>query len=82
MTMNRLLAVGILLIIVGMVVVLLGSVSEGAASTGGFVLIGPIPIVFGTGTNGEQLATLALAAGVIMIAAFVILAWRLSSLRR
>ena len=79
--MNRLLATGILLIVAGIAVVLLGSASEGAVSMGGFVLIGPIPIVFGTGANGGQLATLALAAGVIMIAAFVILAWRLRSLR-
>lgn len=79
--MNRLLAVGILLVVVGMAVVFLGSASEGVASTGGFVLIGPIPIVFGTGPNGGQIAILALAAGIIMFTAFVILAWRLSALR-
>jgi len=80
--MNRLLGAGLLLIVVGMLVVLLGSASEGGVSTGGFILIGPLPIVFGSGTNGEQLALLALVAGIIMIVLLLALARRLRSLRR
>jgi len=80
--MNRLLVAGLLIIIAGVAVLLLGSASQGGMSTGGFILIGPFPIVFGSGTNGGQLATLALAVGVLMIILVSVLAWRFRSLSR
>ena len=82
MKMNRLLVAGLLIIIAGVAVLLLGSASQGGVSTGGFILIGPFPIVFGSGTNGGQLATLALAVGVLMITLVSVLAWRFRSLSR
>ena len=82
MKMNRLLVAGLLIIIAGVAVLLLGSASQGGVSTGGFILIGPFPIVFGSGTNGGQLATLALAVGVLMIILVSVLAWRFRSLSR
>ncbi len=82
MSLNKLVVVGLLTILAGMALVILGSASQGTASTGGFVLIGPFPIVFGTGSSGGQLATLALIAGLVMVGLLLVLAWRLSSLSR
>ena len=79
--MNRLFAVGLLVIMAGLAMVSLGSASRTGSSTGGFILIGPIPIVFGSGADGGQLATLALAAGVLMLAVAAVWLWRLGSLR-
>jgi len=61
------LVVGVALIFVGLVVVSASSVG-GSASTGGFVLIGPIPIAFGSGTNGSLLSVLAVVLGIVMLA--------------
>ena len=66
--MNRLVAVGFLLIVAGAAVVGIGSVGQGTASTGGFILIGPVPIVFGTGNNGGNLALLSAVLGGMMLA--------------
>jgi uncharacterized membrane protein len=77
--MNKLLVVGLLIILVGMALVVLGSASQGSVSVGGFILIGPFPIVFGTGTNSGQLAALALAVGLLMLVLVSVLAWRLAS---
>jgi uncharacterized membrane protein len=79
--MSRLLAGGLAIILVGMVLIVLGSASQGNGSTGGFVLIGPFPIVFGTGPGGGQLASLALALGLLMVALLLLLAWRLARAR-
>jgi uncharacterized membrane protein len=79
--MNKLLLVGLLVIVAGMLVILMGSVGQAGVSTGGFVLIGPFPIVFGSGSNGGQLATLAFAVGVLMLALLALYAWRIGSLR-
>lgn len=76
MKMNSLLAAGLLAVLVGMAMVVIGSAGEGDLSAGGFVLIGPFPIVFGTGTNGGQLAALALAVGLLMLILLSVLAWR------
>ncbi len=80
--MNRLLVVGLGLIVAGLASVMVGSAGQGAASSGGFILIGPFPIVFGTGPLGEQLATLALVVGVLMLILIAVLALRISSLNR
>ena len=49
-TMSQLLLLGLLLIAVGVCMVAVGTVSQAAPSVGGFVLVGPVPIVFGTGS--------------------------------
>jgi uncharacterized membrane protein len=69
-------------IVAGMAMVVLGSTaSQEGVSTGGFILIGPFPIVFGSGTNGGLLATLALVLGVLMLVIVSLWVWRARSLR-
>ena len=60
-------AVGLIVLFLGFVLVFLGSLSGGNASVGGFVLIGPLPIVFGSGRDSGLLAILSVVAGIIMV---------------
>jgi len=60
-------AVGVLLLFLGFATIVLGSFTGTNATAGGFVLIGPIPIVFGSGKDAGLLAILSLAAGLIMV---------------
>jgi uncharacterized membrane protein len=75
----RLASLGILVIFVGFIVVFIGALqgASGSTSSGGFILIGPIPIVFGNGPNSGYLASVALAVSAVMIAFYVLsfLAW-------
>ena len=64
---TRLYMFGFFLILTGVVLLLLSSISQMGVSTGGFVLIGPIPIVFGSGPNGSLLAVLAVVLGIVML---------------
>ena len=57
----------------GLVIVTLGSDGVSSASTGGFILIGPVPIVFGTGGNGSELALLSVFLGAVMVV--LVLLW-------
>jgi uncharacterized protein (TIGR00304 family) len=66
-TLNRLLVLGALLVASGIILVAFGAVGQGSVSAGGFILIGPFPIVFGTGSNGEELAFLSVLVGVLML---------------
>jgi len=43
------------------------SAGEGSVSTGGFILIGPFPIAFGSGPNGPLLSILAVVLGILML---------------
>ncbi len=63
-------AVGVVILLLGFMLVFLGSFSGGNASVGGFVLIGPLPIVFGSGRDSGLLAILSVVAGIIMIVLF------------
>src|SRR5439155_26705599 len=63
----RLYAVGVVLLFLGFAMIVLGSFAGSDATVGGFVLIGPIPIVFGSGKDAGLLAILSVAAGLIMI---------------
>lgn len=76
----RLMLLGVAIIFVGFLVVVLGAFlqSGGSASSGGFILIGPIPIVFGSGPNSGILATVALVITVVMVVVYVVsfLFWR------
>ena len=67
MVSTKLFAVGFLMVLVGLALLLFASVPGSGVSTGGFVLIGPIPIVFGSGTNGSLLSILAVGLGIAML---------------
>lgn len=74
-----LLGFAVILLGFGVVVVgALGSSGTGPGSTGGFVLIGPIPIVFGTGVNPGLLDEVAVGLTVVMVALYLAtyLLWR------
>lgn len=74
MNSGRLASLGILIIFVGFAVVFLGAFlgSGGSSSSGGFILIGPIPIVFGSGPNSGLLASAAVAISAVMIVLYLV----------
>ena len=76
----RLASVGVAIIFVGFLVVALGTFTGpgGSSSSGGFILIGPIPIVFGSGPDSGILATVALVITAAMVALYLLsfLFWR------
>lgn len=80
MTLNKLLVLGFLLVAAGIVLVAYGSVEQGNVSTGGFILIGPFPIVFGTGSNGGELALLSVLLGGLMVVLLLVMASRFRTL--
>jgi uncharacterized membrane protein len=71
---TNLVSVGVLIIFAGFVVVIVGAVfGAGASSTaGGFILIGPIPIVFGSGPNSGMLGSVAVAISAVMVAVYLV----------
>jgi uncharacterized membrane protein len=74
MKSTNLASLGMLIIFSGFLVVIVGAVlgAGGSTSSGGFILIGPIPIVFGSGPNSSMLASVALAISAIMIAVYLV----------
>ena len=68
MLQPKLYAVGVVLLFLGFALIVLGSLTGSNATVGGFVLIGPIPMVFGSGGDAGLLALLSVAAGLVMIA--------------
>lgn len=68
---TKLLYAGMLLILSGIALVVAGS-AGGNALVGGFVLIGPFPIVFGEGSNGGDLAVLSVALGLVFLASLMV----------
>ncbi len=67
MLQPKLYAVGVVLLFLGFAMIVLGSFTGSNATVGGFVLIGPIPIVFGSGKDAGLLAVLSVTAGFIMV---------------
>ena len=72
---------GFAVILLGFAVVVVGALGSGGSgpgSTGGFVLIGPIPIVFGTGVKSGLLGAVAVGITVAMVALYLAtyLLWR------
>jgi len=67
--------VGLIAVFVGLALLSLPSVGGGFWS-GGFVLIGPFPMVFGSGANGPALSLLAVLAGVTVLILFLVAALR------
>ncbi|HUH99873.1 MAG TPA: DUF131 domain-containing protein [Nitrososphaerales archaeon] len=79
MNQARLLPLGMAMIFVGFIVVTFGVLSGGGSSaTGGFILIGPIPIIFGSGPNSGTLVAIGVVITIVMVVAylFAFLAWR------
>jgi uncharacterized membrane protein len=72
MNLSRLYAAGFLLIVIGIGIVVLGTLSSTStsASLGGVVFIGPFPIVFGSGPGSGLLALTALIIAAVMVVTF------------
>jgi len=72
----KLVWVGFAIILVGFVVVALGAFlgpgGSGSTSSGGFILIGPFPIVFGSGQNSGMLATVAVAITLVTVTVYLV----------
>jgi uncharacterized membrane protein len=66
-TARLLLYLGFCIVVFGVILVFVGSTTEGGVSSGGFILLGPFPIVFGSGNNGSLLAVLAVTLGILMV---------------
>lgn len=77
---SRLASLGVAIIFVGFLVVVLGTftVPSGSSSSGAFILIGPFPIVFGSGPDSGILAAGALVITVATVALYLLsfLFWR------
>ncbi|MBU6998918.1 MAG: DUF131 domain-containing protein [Theionarchaea archaeon] len=78
--MQKLIALGILVIVAGFALVVIGSIGsmlqageehQGDVRAGGVILIGPIPIIFG---SDKTMALLSVAGAVLLLLAYVV--WR------
>ena len=65
--MQKLLAVGIVVILAGMIALGISAAGQGQVSVGGAIFIGPFPIAFGTGPGGTSLALLSVIIGAVMV---------------
>jgi len=65
--MQRLLAVGIVIMLAGMLVLGISAAGQGQASVGGAIFIGPFPIAFGAGPSGTSLALVSVVIGAVII---------------
>ena len=76
MSRSRLLSLGVVIIFIGFFVVFLGAFigaeSSRSTSGGGFILIGPIPIVFGGGYDSGMLAEVGLTITLVMVAVYIL----------
>lgn len=68
-----LVVLGFILTIVGMIVVMLGSMTKGKVKGGGVVMIGPIPLIFGT--EGKWAFLAAVMALVLMLLSLLLFRW-------
>ena len=76
--MQKLLGVGLLVILAGFALVVAGSAGQGSSSVGGVVFLGPFPIAFGSGPGGGSLALASVLIGGVMVALLLLWGWRLS----
>jgi uncharacterized membrane protein len=68
------LLLGIVLVFVGIAVLVIASiVLGGSGSVGGIILIGPIPIVFGSGPDAGWLIAISVILTVVSVALFLIM---------
>ena len=74
MSPARLVWVGFATIFAGFLVLAVGALfgTGGSTSSGGFILIGPIPIVFGSGPNAGLLASVALAISAVVVVVYLV----------
>ncbi len=72
--------IGFFIILVGVIITVSAALLFGgdSASIGGFILIGPFPIVFGAGPEAPWLALFAIILGILSIILFLVLWWRRS----
>jgi uncharacterized membrane protein len=68
---------GFFIILTGIVIIAAATVvSGGSASFGGFIFVGPIPIVFGAGPGATWLVLFAMILGIISIVLFLMMCRR------
>jgi uncharacterized membrane protein len=74
MNSANLASLGMLTIFAGFLVVIIGAIlgAGGSSPIAGFILIGPIPIVFGSGPNSSILAPVALAISAVVVAVYLV----------
>ena len=67
--------IGFFIILVGIIIMVVAALlfGEGRESIGVFILIGPIPIVFGVGPEAAWLALFAIILGILSTVLFFIL---------
>jgi len=68
--MDTLLLLGIVLIIIGIVLITLSSISSAQVKSGGVVVIGPLPIIFGSDKDAIIIAVI--GAIILMAIGFLI----------
>jgi len=66
-----------LIFFLGFALIIIGSATQGNASAGGVVFIGPFPIAFGSGPNGSSLALVSVVIGAVMVALVMLWGWRM-----
>ena len=74
MNSTNLASLGMFIIFAGFLVVIIGGIlgAGRSSSVGGFILIGPIPIVFGSGPDSSILALVALAISAVVVAVYLV----------
>lgn len=71
------LVVGFLLVFAGIIVLVVVSVLSGSGSVGGVILIGPIPIIFGSGPDAFWLVLIGVIVTVFCAVLFLVMNKRL-----
>ncbi len=70
----RLLLLGLTFVSIGIAVIVIATLLVGGfGSVGGVILIGPIPIVFGSGPESSWLIALGIALTVVSVVVFLVL---------
>lgn len=70
---------GFFIVLVGIIILIAAAMlySDGSVNFGGFILIGPFPIVIGAGQQAPLMAVFAIILGVISIIMFLVLRRRI-----
>ena len=69
----HLLVLGFLIVVAGIIVLVVVSVLSGSGSVGGVILIGPIPIIFGSGPDAFWLVLIGVFVTVFCLVLFLIM---------
>ncbi len=75
--MKELVSIGIVLIFLGVIILMIGMISETGKVEGkgaGIVMIGPIPIIFGT--DAGSVKTVMVLAVILIVVFFMLSRWR------